>query len=139
MSRSGSIVARIERVRLLNGLPVALDCSLVAVGNSPELVDCDFETASLRRAPGSAGVMPTFAEHIGSYAAVGGVAEPLELADGEPVLVSRQITYDQNSQRFESGRIYYRKDRYRLRTTLLASPGGRPGDHSGLIWRATAG
>lgn len=130
----GSSLLEIERVRLLNGLPVALDYSLVAVGNSPELVDCDFETVSLYAVLRErAGVMPTFAEStLEAIAAVGRVAELLELADGEPVLVSRQITYDQNSQRFESGRIYYRGDRYRLRTTLLASPGGEARGSFGL-------
>lgn len=121
----GTPLLELERVRLLNGIPVALDYSLIRVDESLHIEECDFEAESLYHVLRErAAIVPTYAEStLEAIAAEGVVADLLDLAEGAPVLVSRQVTYDQTGQRFESGRICYRGDRYRLRTTLVASAG----------------
>ena len=116
----GAQVLELERVRLLDGLPVAVDHCLIPLAHCPALAEADFTSASvydiLRT---QASLAPTRAECTLEATAVGpAVASLLGLEVGAPVLVSRQTTFAQHGEPVESSRLVYRGDRYRFRTTL---------------------
>ena len=106
----------------LDGLPVAVDNCVLALYRCPSLRTADFSVASLYEVLRSdAGVSPTRAEcTLESTSAGPSIAPLLDLRPDEPVLVSRQTTYDRNGVPVETSRIVYRGDRYRFRSTLTA-------------------
>ena len=112
----------LERIRLLDGLPVAVDNSVVALHRCPGLVDADFSTASLYEVLRTQGrVSPSRADcTLEAMAAGPEMALLLDLDEAAPVLVSRQTAYDQHDVAVETSRVVYRGDRYRFRTVLSA-------------------
>lgn len=118
----GADVLELERVRLLDGLPVAVDRSLVPVALCPAIATADFSIASLYDViTREARVVPVSAECMVEATSAGETYAPLlELEAHEPVLVSRQVTRDRTGRPVELSTIVYRGDRYRFRTTLTA-------------------
>jgi GntR family transcriptional regulator len=118
----GAAVLELERVRLLDRLPVAVDRSLVPVALCPAVTTTDFTTASLYEVLArDAKVVPTAAECTVEATSAGTSIGPLlDLEPSEPVLVSRQVTRDRNGRPVELSTIVYRGDRYRFRTILTA-------------------
>jgi GntR family transcriptional regulator len=118
----GSQLLELERVRLLEGLPVAVDHCLIPLGQCPELADADFTVDSVYEILRTkARITPTSADCTLEATAAGPVIAPLlDLDPSSPVLVSRQTTFDQRGGPVESSRLVYRGDRYRFRTTLTA-------------------
>lgn len=116
----GAAVLELERVRLLDGLPVAVDHCLIPLAHCPELAEADFTRASVYDILRSkAGLAPTRAECTLEATSAGPAVAPLlGLEAGAPVLISRQTTFDQHGEPVESSRLVYRGDRYRFRTTL---------------------
>jgi len=118
----GADLFELDRVRLLDGLPVAVDSCVVSLQRCPSLVEADFTVASLYEILRSdARVSPTRAECTLEATSAGpSVASLLDLRPEDPVLVSRQTAYDQHGVPVETSRIVYRGDRYRFRTTVTA-------------------
>ena len=118
----GADLLELERVRLLDGLPVAVDRSLVPVSICPAIVTTDFAEESLYDVLArEARVVPVSAACTVEATSAGDEVGPLlEIAPHEPVLVSRQVTRDRSGRPVELSRIVYRGDRYRFRTTLTA-------------------
>jgi GntR family transcriptional regulator len=119
----GAALVHLERVRLLDGIPVAVDRSLVPLARCPALATTDFTIASLYEVlREEAGLVPTFAETTVEAEAAGDeLAELLDLSASWPVLVTTQTTYDQHQQPLEASRIVYRGDRYRFRARLAVT------------------
>jgi DNA-binding GntR family transcriptional regulator len=119
----GSELFVLERLRLLDDLPVALDSSRVPLACAPTLPGVDWTAASLYRELARAGHEPVRADYaVEAQAADTRAAAALDLSPGAPVLVAETRSYTAADRLVEVGRMVYRGDRYRFRSTLVARP-----------------
>jgi GntR family transcriptional regulator len=115
----GSDVFHVRRVRLLGGAPIAFDHARVPLEVAPGLPDLDFAERSLYAALEEHGVIPTRADFsVEAAPASADDAELLDVEPGHPLLVTDQITFDQNGRPIELATMAYRHDRYRFRASL---------------------
>ncbi|WP_330299976.1 MULTISPECIES: GntR family transcriptional regulator [unclassified Streptomyces] len=116
---AGTPLLRLERVRLLNEVRIALDRTLVVAELAPDLTRTDFREASLFEELRRWGVEPDRAEAtIEARTADGELAGHLGIAEGAPVLVLDQTVYTRDQRPLLLSTVEYSGDRYRLRTTL---------------------
>ena len=116
----GTPVFRLDRVRMLDAVPIAIDVSvtLVSVLDDPESVD--FTVGSLYAQLERTGAEPQRADAtIEAKEAPVSVASELEIAPGQPILVMRQIAFDSSDRAVSLSTISYVGDRYRLRTAFV--------------------
>jgi GntR family transcriptional regulator len=126
----GTLVFRLERVRMLNEVPIAIDVSLIPASLAPSLAGISFETASLYAALASVGLDPANAETtIEAREADAYAAEHLHVAIGKPTLVMHQLVRNRATRPVLASRIQYAGDRYRLRTFFARLHGS--GAHAG--------
>jgi DNA-binding GntR family transcriptional regulator len=125
----GTPLFRLERVRLLSGVPIAIDSTRMAAKLVPDIGSRDFATESLYEALSAAGIEPVRANStIEAREADAYTAEHLNLTVGKPLLVMHQIAVDGGERPLFSSSISYAGDRYRLRTSFARSHGkGSPG------------
>lgn len=117
----GAELLSLRRLRQLDGIPVAIDHSLVPASLLPDVDAATFQNASLYTALRRYGVRPFRADYeVEAIAADDEHARLLGLAAGAPLLSARQICVDDQGRRVESGHITYRGDRYRFRAVLQA-------------------
>ncbi|HTJ31899.1 MAG TPA: GntR family transcriptional regulator [Dactylosporangium sp.] len=110
----------LERVRLLNDVPTALDLTQIPADLVPGFADVDFRTGSLYDHVSAAGLDPAKADAtIEAQEADAYLAEQLQLDVGKPVLALRQLVFSANDRPLFSSVVRYRGDRYRLRTFFL--------------------
>jgi GntR family transcriptional regulator len=116
----GADVIELERLRLLDSVPVVIDHSLLPAARAPRLLEVDFTRASLYDELAERhGILAWRAEYVvQAEGATERAAELLGLATGQPVLVARQATVDRHRSPFQLSVLTYRGDRYRFRTTL---------------------
>ena len=113
-------LARIRRLRLANGEPMALETTHLPLELCPGLLSMDLERGSLyellqrvfRLRFGAA--MQT----ITAEAAKPATARMLGLAEGDPVLVMERSSELENGRPFEYVRSWYRADRYHFAVRL---------------------
>jgi GntR family transcriptional regulator len=122
----GAALFALERLRTLDGLPVAVDHSLVPLAIAPELPEVDWAVESLYARLAAAGHAPVRADYaVEAQGADAPTAAALSLADGAPVLVAESLAHSAAGRVVDAGRIVYLGDRYRFRSTLLAyAPAG---------------
>jgi GntR family transcriptional regulator len=114
-------VLLLRRVRRLNGVPVAVDRSVVPLFLIPDALTLDFSTGSLQAALIAAGSAPTFADtEVEAVAADSELVALLKVPTGFPLLKVRQAFFDATGRPVERGLIIYRGDRYRFRSRLRA-------------------
>jgi GntR family transcriptional regulator len=122
----GHPVVVLERLRLANGEPMALEVAWLHFPGYERLLEEDLSTQSLYSVLAAQyGMVPTRAEqHIA--AAVGPRREQqlLGFQPGAPVFLARRITYDQNGLPFETVESVYRADRYTFYTELTCNGQG---------------
>jgi GntR family transcriptional regulator len=119
----GSTVFELERVRLLDGLPVAIDWCLLGGGGGGDLERRDWRSASLYEALAAAGSAPVRADYVvRADGADAREARHLDLAAGAPVLRADQASFDASGRPVQLCRIAYRGDRYRFRASLGRRP-----------------
>ena len=117
----GDDVLLLRRVRRLNGVPVAVDRSLVPLYILPNALTIDFRRASLHAAFNAADATVTSAETlVEAIIADSELAGLLKANVGFPLLKVRQAFYDARGRALERGVIIYRGDRYRFRSRLHA-------------------
>jgi GntR family transcriptional regulator len=115
----GTALFHLQRVRLLSGVPIAVDHTRIAQKLVPDIGEHDFTTASLYACLTAAGVEPARADStIEAQEADAELAELLELAVGKPLLVMRQVALDGHERPLFTSSIKYAGDRYRLRTSF---------------------
>ena len=115
----GASLFELERLRLLDGIPVSLDVSRVPLALAPGLPEVDFASASLYAALEAAGAGPVRAEYaVQAVAADERRARLLEVEPGAPLLETTTVAYDRAGRPVELGAMVYRGDRYRFRATL---------------------
>jgi GntR family transcriptional regulator len=126
----GADVLVLQRLRLLDGLPVAVDRSRLPVTRAPNLATVDFTKASVYATLDAAGISPTRAEFTGEATRASAEdAELLDLVEGDPALVTRTTSRDVTNRVVEMAETVYRADRYRFTATLTRPrPPAPPGD-----------
>jgi GntR family transcriptional regulator len=116
----GADVFELERLRMLDGVPVAVDRCRVPLARAPVLPEVDFEDASLYAVLDEAGAGPVRGDYtIEAAPADPARAEQLGLGPGEPLLVTETVSYDAAGRLVELTTTAYRSDRYRFRATLI--------------------
>jgi len=116
----GAGVFELARLRMLDGLPVAVDRARVPLRRAPSLVAADWSTASLYEELAAAGAAPVSAAYtLEAQPAARDEAALLGLDDGAPVLVTSTATHDAEGRLVEVTRTAYRGDRYRFHATLV--------------------
>jgi GntR family transcriptional regulator len=116
----GTDLFHLERVRLLDGVPIALDLTQIAVAVLPQVVTADFTKGqSLYTTLAQAGVEPVRADStIEAREADANEAQHLRITDGKPLLIMRQVSYDVSGRPLFTSTIKYVGERYRLRTSF---------------------
>lgn len=113
----GTPLFHLERVRLLDEVPIAVDITRIPAALAPDLASADFAVDSLYQRLADAGVEPLRADAtIEARSAQADVAAHLGLEPGQPVLVMRQVAVDRAEHPLFVSTITYAGDRYRLRT-----------------------
>jgi GntR family transcriptional regulator len=120
----GATLFELERLRLMDGVPILIDRStvpaVVAPGLARRLASADFSTASLYGELESGGVRPARARFaVEAVAADERQAALLDLRPGQPLLRCHQVTEDESGRVIELCDMVYRGDRYRFRATLV--------------------
>lgn len=117
----GVEVASIDRIRTLDGIPVAISSSIVPCACAPGLTELDWSTASVYDELTRAGNAPTRADYsVEAQAADERAATLLRMSVGDPVLVTRSASFTATGRVVELASMIYRGDRYRFRSTLHA-------------------
>ncbi|MDX6329896.1 MAG: GntR family transcriptional regulator, N-acetylglucosamine utilization regulator [Streptomycetaceae bacterium] len=118
----GTPLYRVDRVRMLDEVPIAVDESLVPADIAAGFDGIDFTNRSLYDVITSLGFQLTQAEAtIEARSADAALAGHLAIAAGTPVLEMRQIVCDRTQRPLLSSTIRYAGDRYRLRTSFTRS------------------
>ena len=122
----GSMVFHLDRIRRLDGVPVAVDSSFMPVSLKPDLTGVDFRSASLFQQLIASGLDLARAETtIEAHGASAELAQHLGIEVGKPILVMEQIVVDGEGRALLSSAIQYVGDRYRLRTSFSRSRKGQ--------------
>ncbi|WP_329361335.1 GntR family transcriptional regulator [Streptomyces sp. NBC_00669] len=120
----GTPLYRLERVRMLDGVPIAVDHSLVPTDVAAGFDTVDFTVRSLYDTIADAGFELAQADTtIEARPADAALAGHLAIAAGTPVLDMRQIVRDRAQRPLLSSSIRYAGDRYRLRTSFMRNAG----------------
>jgi GntR family transcriptional regulator len=120
---AGQEVVILERLRMAEGEPIALETCYLHFDKAEELFNENFENNSLYRILNQKySITPTRAQQqveaaLCSYREKG----MLKIEDGAPVLRNRRITFDQRGRAFEYTESAYRADRYVFQVELDTS------------------
>jgi GntR family transcriptional regulator len=122
----GAPIFELRRVRFLGDVPIALDETRLAHHRVPGIEVVDFATASLYATlEARFGIVATRVDYsIEAAGATVAEAALLDVTVGASLLHAAETMYDQHDRPTDIGRIVYRGDRYRFRTTLLRRPVG---------------
>jgi GntR family transcriptional regulator len=119
----GAALFELRRLRLLDGVAVAIDHDRVPLRLLPGAASLDFTTASLFGALEAAGSEPIQARlQIEARAATAEEAELLELAPAAPLLVATEHATDRAGALVNLGVTAYRSDRHRFLATFTRGP-----------------
>ncbi|KJL22134.1 HTH-type transcriptional repressor YvoA [Microbacterium oxydans] len=120
----GTPIFRLDRIRLLDGVPIALDASVVPAALLPDVSKTDFAVDSLYELLDAAGSGPERADStIEAREADAQAAESLNVAVGSPLLVMRQAAHGSDGRVVSLSTIRYVGERYRLRTVFTRGSG----------------
>lgn len=119
----GSKLFVLERLRLLDGVPVSIDRSRIRFALAPTLMEVDFRTASLYTALDRSGAEPVRADYtVRAMAADKRQARVLGVTVGTPLLMTTTRSHTRSGDIVELSEMAYRSDRYRFRATLRRRP-----------------
>ena len=119
----GADVFELDRLRMLDGVAVALDHTRVPLVLAPVLPTIDFGAASLYAVLDEAGAGLVRADYTTeAVAADASTARQLGVTPGSPLLLATTTSYDTSDRVVELGETTYRSDRYRFRATLVRKP-----------------
>jgi GntR family transcriptional regulator len=116
----GADLFELERLRLMDDVPILIDSARVPVAIAPGLDRVDFSNASLyTELEERFQLRPALARiAVEAIAANERQASLLGVDRGQPLLRCHQLTEDENGRLIELCEMLYRGDRYRLRATL---------------------
>jgi GntR family transcriptional regulator len=120
----GTPLFRLDRVRLLDDVPIAVDESLLPADVAEGFERVDFTTASLYEIVTGRGFQLAQADTtIEARPATAAVAGHLAIPEATPILQMRQVVRDRVQRPLLSSTIRYAGDRYRLRTSFTRNAG----------------
>lgn len=115
----GTPLFRLERVRFLEGVPTALDLTIIPRGLVPDIAEVDFAVRSLYATLTAAGIDPARADStIEAGKADERTAHLLQIEVGDPLLVMWQLALSAQREHLFVSTIQYVGERYRLRTSF---------------------
>lgn len=116
----GSNIFALARVRLMEGLPIAVERNRIAIARAPGVDTADYSTESLYQVlEQRCGVIPSRAEFVVEAIAAGpDEAALLDVPVGAPILRTRDTMFDQEDRPVSIDETHYRGDRYRFRTSF---------------------
>lgn len=123
----GAELFELDRLRMLDGVAVAIDRTRVPLAIVPSLPEVDFRTTSLYEVLDAAGALVARADYTTeACAASTSQARQLGVEPGDPLLLARTTSFDESGRVVELGETFYRGDRYRFHATLVRErrPGG---------------
>jgi GntR family transcriptional regulator len=136
----GAELLELQRLRMLDGVPISLDHNRVPLRLLPAAREIDFTTASLYAELERAGHLLVRADYdVEARAVEEREAELLELAPGAPVLFTITVAMTDDGQVADLGRTIYRSDRYRFQATLTRRPQRERENEASLATRGPAG
>jgi GntR family transcriptional regulator len=110
----------LRRLRMFDGLPIAIDDNRVPLRALPSADEMDFTTASLYDAIEAEGHTLARADYELEARAAGELeTELLGLAPGAPVLFATTVAIGEDGRILDLGQTIYRADRYRFQATLM--------------------
>ena len=114
-------VVELDRVRLLDGVPTAVQNTCLSLRYAPQIDAVDFEERSLYQVLlEDYGLVPTRCDYtVQAQAASEKVAPLLGVEVGFPVLVGHEVTFDQQDRPISTGWVTYRGDAYRFKASLF--------------------
>ena len=116
----GAELFALQRLRMLDELPISLDHNRVPLRLLPAVADLDFTHASLYEALERAGHPLARADYeLEARGAEAPEDELLGLAPGAPVLFATTVAIGDDGRVLDLGRTVYRADRYRFQATLM--------------------
>lgn len=123
----GADVFELVRVRMLDGVEIAVDHDRVTGSVLPNATDLDFTRASLYGEIETAGtVLAEARTMIEACAATADEARELGLEPGDPLLVAVEQLVDERGRVICLSRTAYRSDRHRFLTTFTRRPHRAP-------------
>jgi|SRR5262245_1766759 len=121
----GSTVLELERVRLMDGVPVGWQRAIAAAWLAPSLPDLRYEQASLFHGFRRHDIVPTRADYgVAATPADGRSADLLHVPAGTCLLQVKAVTSDQHGRPIEISEGMFLGDRYRF--TASVSSESRP-------------
>jgi len=109
----GQEVLLVDRLRLADGEPLAIETSHLCFAGCQELQGADLEGSLYALLTQECGIVPTRArQRISAGVADKREIDLLGLKRGAPVLRLRRVTFDQNGRAFEYVESTYRADKY---------------------------
>jgi len=122
--REGDRVIKVERLRLADGEPMALETSRVPADCCPDLLVSDLTDRSLYQVLRERGVeLARATQSLEAVLADGPEAEVLRVKDGAALLLLERVSCDPQGRPVEYVRSLYRGDRYRFITELIRRGG----------------
>jgi len=117
----GEELARIDRLRLADGVPMCVEESFLIHRHLPGILQHDLASNSLREIKqASYGIRWSRARQtIQAVPAPAEVARLLSIRTGAPLLYFERVTYSQDAVAMEYLKIYYRADRYIIHNELV--------------------
>ncbi|WP_327351109.1 GntR family transcriptional regulator [Streptomyces sp. NBC_01304] len=116
---AGAPLLRLDRVRLLNDVRIAVDRTLVVADLAPGIAEADFTSASLFEELRARGVELDRSEAtIEARVADAELAGHLQISAGSPVLCLDQTIHTREQRPVLLSTVEYCGERYRLRTTF---------------------
>jgi GntR family transcriptional regulator len=113
----------LRRVRGLNGIPIAVERSRLALHLAPQLEGRDFARGSLYEALRAGDTWPTRSDYeLEAVLADDEQAKLLSIHPGEALQRVMATTFDQLGRAIELSENYVRGDHYRFRARLFAPP-----------------
>jgi GntR family transcriptional regulator len=115
----GAPVVQLDRLRMLDGVPITIDRTLVSEARVPGALLHDWAVESLYEVMVAAGSAAVRADYLlRADGADADEARLLGLPPGGPVLRADQVSYDAAGRRVQICRMTYRGDRYQFHATL---------------------
>jgi GntR family transcriptional regulator len=113
--RQAEPVVLVRRLRMADGVPLAVETALLVGRTSDVVMAADLERGSLHEALGAAGWhLRRGSATIAAEAATAEDASLLEVAEGDPLLVERRVITDGHGRPIEATESRYPGDRYAL-------------------------